>query len=75
MQLIPLDNTESYSRSEVVPTTSVNYAVCKPGRNKMSTFNFPPISGIDSLFAGVNIGEGSNININFNAGQYNATQN
>jgi hypothetical protein len=39
---------------------------------KTSNINIPEMRGISSLFAGANIGPGSNISINFNAGQYHA---
>jgi hypothetical protein len=40
--------------------------------NEYNNINIPPMRGIGSLFAGATIGSGSSININFNAGQYNA---
>ena len=62
------DDQENIENMQIVPATTTPNTII-PATSE-PTLNFPPMSGIGSLFSGANIASGANITINFNAGNY-----
>jgi hypothetical protein len=62
------DNLTTVATIDTIPQ---NQLVTLSPKNT-NTIHIPPMGGIGSLLAGAHIGAGSNIHINFNAGQYHA---